>query len=133
MSVVIDTHVLAWSLIAPDLLPERSVRALKSGATVFVPPCALHEITLKVRRGKWDAMKPHADRLDALCAAQGFAIAPYTARMAMMAGGMDWEHCDPFDRMIAATACEMGGDLISRDSAFDAMPALAGWKGRLWA
>lgn len=130
--VLIDTHVLAWSLIAPERLPSEACSLLESGATVHVPPCSLHEITLKVRKGKWDEMAPYADRLDGLCASQGFRIAPYTARMAMLSGSMDWDHADPFDRMIAATAIEMACPLISTDIAFDGLQGRHDWKGRVW-
>lgn len=131
-NVLIDTHVLAWSLIEPERLPSEVRTLLVSGAMVYVPPCALHEITTKVRNGKWDAMAPHADRLDGLCMSQGFHIAPYTAKMAMRSGSMDWAHRDPFDRMIAATAIEMGCPLISTDVAFDHLVGLAEWRGRIW-
>ena len=132
MRVVIDTHVLAWSLIKPALLPQKCIKMLKSGINVLVAPCSLHEICLKVRKGEWDAMAPHADQLDGLCAAQGFAIAPYTARMATIAGGLNWDHLDPFDRMIAATAAEMSAKLMSKDAAFDTIPGPARWQGRVW-
>lgn len=130
--VLIDTHVLAWSLVAPALLSESARILLESGATIHVPPCALHEITLKVGRGKWDEMLPFAGSLDSLCSTQGFRIAPYTARMAMISGSMEWAHPDPFDRMIAATAIEMACPLISKDAAFDRLDGTAGWKGRIW-
>lgn len=130
--VLIDTHVLAWSLVAPPLLGVEVRAFLESGAAVHVPPCAFHEIALKVRLGKWDEMAPHVDRLDALSAAQGFHVAPYTARMAIEAGRLDWDHRDPFDRMIAATAFEMAVPLVSKDRAFDALNGMAEWRGRLW-
>lgn len=130
--LLIDTHVLAWSLITPANLPVQVQNLLQSGATVHVPPCALHEITLKVHLGKWPAMAPYAGTLDSLCSAQGFRIAPYTARMAMMAGSLNWSHRDPFDRMIAATAIEMACPLISKDGAFDGLPSTTGWKMRIW-
>ena len=130
--VLIDTHVLAWSLVKPSLLGAGAHAALTGGASVHVPPCAFHEITLKVRKGRWDAMAPHADRLDALAASQGFRVASYTARMAMRAGSLDWDHADPFDRMIAATALEMGVPLVSIDTAFDDLDALPDWQGRAW-
>ncbi len=130
--VLIDTHVLAWSLIAPEVLGAKVRSILESGTVVYVPPCAFHEITLKVRKGKWDAMARHAERLDALSMAQGFREAPYTARMAMKAGSMDWAHPDPFDRMIAATALEMALPLISKDGAFDDLTNMPAWYGRVW-
>jgi PIN domain nuclease of toxin-antitoxin system len=131
INVLIDTHVLAWSLIDPARLPPEAKSLLLSGAMVYVPPCSLHEITTKVRNGKWDAMVPYADRLDGLCMSQGFHIAPYTAKMAMRAGSMDWVHRDPFDRMIAATAIEMACPVISMDTAFDGLAGFPEWKGRV--
>lgn len=131
-AVLIDTHVLAWSLIDPKSLPAAAVSAIEGASTVFVPPCALHEITLKVRGGKWEAMRAQSDHLDSLCLAQGFEFAPYTARMAMASGSLDWPHRDPFDRMIAATSLELSCPLISKDSAFDDLSALPSWPGRIW-
>lgn len=130
--LLIDTHVLAWSLVAPSFLPVETRSLLEGGATIHVPPCALHEIALKVRKGRWDAMMPYAGSLDGLCSSQGFRIASYTARMAMLSGSMEWEHADPFDRMIAATAIEMACPLISKDAAFDGLAGFPGWKGRVW-
>jgi PIN domain nuclease of toxin-antitoxin system len=131
--VLIDTHVLVWSLVDPSLLPSQARSLLLSGATIYVPPCALHEITLKVRKGKWDEMLPHASSLELLCIKQGFHIAAYTGRMAMLSGSMEWGHADPFDRMIAATAIEMGCPLISKDDAFDGLVGFPRWKGRVWS
>lgn len=130
--VLIDTHVLAWSLIDPARLSNAALAALKEASEILVPPCALHEITLKVRNGNWDDMIPHAERLDNLCSDQGFFFAPYTARMAMAAGSLAWEHRDPFDRMIAATALELSCPLISKDGAFDGLRDVPAWKGRIW-
>ena len=130
--VLIDTHVLAWSLVAPAMLVPEVRALLTGGGAVYVPPCAFHEITLKVRKGRWDEMAPHAGRLDALSAAQGFRVAPYTARMAMRAGSTDWEHADPFDRMIGATALEMALPLVSKDAAFDGLAPDPAWRGRVW-
>ena len=130
---LIDTHVLAWSLIAPSQLASEVRRTLESGSTIHVPPCAFHEIALKVRQGKWSEMAHYAGTLDSLCLAQGFRIAPYTGRMAILAGSMEWDHPDPFDRMIAATAIQMACPLMSKDSEFDGLAGFPGWKGRVWS
>lgn len=130
--ILIDTHVLAWSMINPSGLSAAALSAIESASVVLVPPCALHEITLKVRNGKWDGMAEHAAHLDSLCLSQGFEFAPYTARMAMAAGLIEWSHRDPFDRMIAATAIELSCPLISKDPAFDGLVAASGWHGRIW-
>lgn len=131
-AILIDTHVLAGSLVDPDLIASPARTLMECGAMVYVPPCSLHEITLKVRKEAWDVMVPHAGRLDALCAVQGFQPAPYTFRMAILAGSLDWEHRDPFDRMIAATAIEMAVPLVSKDAAFDSLEGTDRWMGRVW-
>ena len=125
--LLIDTHVLAWSLVDPAMLAAAAREFLTSGAIVHVPPCAFHEITLKVRKGRWNEMEPYADQLDALAAAQGFRVAPYTARMAIRAGSLEWDHADPFDRMIAATAMEMGLPFVSIDATYDRLQPLPEW------
>ena len=48
----------------------------------------------------------------------------------LSAGRVDWAHCDPFDRLIAATALEMRLVLLSADTAFDTHPAIR--LRRLW-
>ena len=131
-NVVIDTHVLAWSLVAPSFLRAGVRSLLESGVPIHVPSCCLYGITLKVRRGEWDEMLPYAGSLDSLCLAQDFRIAPYTARMAMVSGAMEWDHPDPFDRMVAATAIEMACPLVSKDAAFDGLNGSTGWKARIW-
>ena len=116
---LVDTHVLAWSLVAPSLLSQGARSLLESGTVIHVPPCALHEIALKVRKGKWDGMAPYAGSLDSLCSTQGFRIAPYTARMAILSGSMEWDHPDPFDRMIIGQALTAGFTVVTSDRRFE--------------
>ena len=52
--------------------------------------------------------------------------------MAILAGSMEWDHPDPFDRMIGVTALEMGMALVSSDEAFDMLDEIPGWRGRIW-
>ena len=104
---------------------------LEGGAAVHVPPCTFHEIRPKDREGRWDATASHAGRLETLIAGQRIRVAPRTARMAMLAGSPDWDHRDPFDRMIPATALEIATPLVSKDEAFDALNGAPDWRGRV--
>ena len=45
--------------------------------------------------------------------------APLDASICLAAGNMAWDHPDPFDRMLAATALHLGVPIISADVAFD--------------
>jgi len=130
--IVIDTQILAWWLIGSRRITPEIRRVLEDAPAVYVPPCSLHEMTMKVRKGRWPKMEPYAPHLDRICVTNGFKIAPYTARMAMLAGSMEWDHPDPFDRMIGVTALEMGMALVSSDEAFDMLDGIPGWRGRIW-
>lgn len=59
------------------------------------------------------------DRLVALLIQQGGQVAPLEPAICLSAGGMRWDHRDPFDRLLAATALHYGYQLISADTVFD--------------
>jgi PIN domain nuclease of toxin-antitoxin system len=44
---------------------------------------------------------------------------------------MTWDHRDPFDRIIAATAITRGLVLVSTDAAFNAL-GMPKWPGLVW-
>jgi PIN domain nuclease of toxin-antitoxin system len=131
-TVLLDTHVWVWSVFSSAELDPVARQVIETARVVYVPPCAFHEITQKHRSGKWPEVGDIVGRLPQLLRAQGGVVAPYTAEMAVLSGGMDWRHKDPFDRMIAATALELVCPLISKERAFDGLNGVPGWTGRIW-
>jgi len=131
-TVLLDTHTWVWTLFQSSSLDPVARGLIEAAQLIYVAPCSFHEITQKHRSGKWPEVGGIIPRLPQLLRAQGGTVAPYTAEMAMLSGGMDWGHRDPFDRMIAATAMELACPLISKDAAFDALDGFPGWCGRLW-
>jgi hypothetical protein len=121
--VPIDADTSAPSAISLAVLGAEVLGVRSGGAARHVTLRAFHEIALGMRRGKWDAMAPHAARLDAPSASQGFAAAPSEARVAMRAGSVTRDHSDPFDRVIGAAAI---------DTAVDEANAMPEWRGRSW-
>ena len=47
-----------------------------------------------------------------------------TDRHALRAGGLNWAHRDPFDRMLAAQALYEHATLVTRDGAFGELAGL---------
>ena len=131
-AILIDTHTFVWALYKSNDLSATAREAIESAGEVYVPPCSFHEIAMKHRAGKWPLPDADVRLLPQLLSRQGGLVAPYTAAMAMLAGALDWEHRDPFDRMIAATAIEMACPLVSKDAAFDGLDETMGWKERIW-
>ncbi len=132
-TVLLDTHTWVWSLFRSSEIDPSAYRIIERARTVYVPPCAFHEITQKYRSGKWPEVEHVVGRLPRLLRAQGGTVAPYTAEMGVLSGGMEWTHRDPFDRMIAATAIELACPLISKDTAFDGLDGFPGWTRRIWS
>ena len=128
--VLLDTHAWIWSLMDSARLRSRVKEAILAADAVYVSPISIYEVVRKVAIGKWPEIVPN---LDALLAEQQTVSAPFTRAVAARAGALDWAQRDPFDRLIAATAIEMGWELISKDPEFDALDGIHGWRGRVWA
>ena len=129
MTYLLDTHVMLWALTEPtrlgrtarDLIENRSTRLVVSAVSAW-------EITTKHRLGKLPqadvllgAYAKHLDRLGAIRLS-------VTEDHALLAGRLDWNHRDPFDRMLAAQAMIESLVIITGD------PAFAGCRGvpTLW-
>ena len=72
------------------------------------------EIAWKHRHGQL-ALGAHRDRFFADLRAVGVVDVPVTARLAVAATDLAWDHRDPADRLIVATAEDLALPLITRD------------------
>ena len=121
MDALLDTHAWVWSMLDEGRLSSNAVSAINKADAVRVSPISIFEITRKVRPGKWPEMEPHAPTLADQMAAQGAISAPFTNEVAYFSAALEWDHRDPFDRILAATAIVSGTPLISADSKFDTL------------
>ena len=123
--VVIDTHVLLHDVIEPKLLSARARRAL-SGADG--PPAAsditLWEIALLIARGRIDPATDAATFIADIVAARNIEVLPITPKIAVLAQSEAFEHGDPADRIIGATAIAHGAALVSADKRLRRVPGL---------
>ena len=131
-AVLLDTHTFIWSLFLSSELSATARGMIEAADAAYVAPISFYEITQKHRLGKWPELDPVIGQLLPLWRAQGTELAPYTAEIAFLAGAMQWNHRDPFDRMIAATAIALACPLISKDAAFEALDGSPEWHGRIW-
>lgn len=125
VTYLLDTHVFVWLLTEPsrvggpvlELLGDPAVPLLVSAA------CAM-EVATKVRLGKFDAAAALVDSWDMQVSAIGAVGTPIEPRHALLAGNMAWEHRDPFDRLLAATALLEGYTLVTGDARLLELPGL---------
>lgn len=130
--LLLDTHAWVWSLRASRRLSPTALQALARAEAVYVSPVSFFEIGQKVRVGKWPEMESIVRELPELLAAQGGFVAELGGPICLEAGLMDWDHRDPFDRLLAATALATGLPLLSADIVFDQLAGRPRWPSRLW-
>ena len=116
-SLLLDTHTWVWSFGADHLLSDRARAAITTSDVVYLSPISFFEIGQKVRTGRWAEMEAHVHSLPDILRNQGGVLAPFSPDICLRASLMDWQHRDPFDRLILATAEIMQVPLVSKDSA----------------
>lgn len=130
-SYLLDTHVWAWSLLSATTTSK--MRELLSAAdALHISAISLYEIRQKVRLGKWPEMEPHSANLLQLLERQGVDSIAVDTGISELAGALDWEHRDPFDRLIAASVIQSQVPLLSADEIFDQLVSRKDWPGRIW-
>ena len=99
--LLLDTHVLMWSLSDPAKLGAAARSALRDSENeVLVSAGSIWEIAIKRASGKLRA----PEHLRSGIEQQGFQHLPMTFVHAERAGSLPLHHRDPFDRMLIAQA-----------------------------
>lgn len=118
--LVLDTHALIWAhkgVRIPKRV-ERRIGVAGAKQELFVSAITPWEIARGARLGRirvaGDVLEWIHDALDAL----SVAVASLEPSIAVDAANLPaWEHSDPCDRIIVATARKLGGALVTADSA----------------
>jgi PIN domain nuclease of toxin-antitoxin system len=115
--LLLDTHVLLWTLEAPDRLPLDVVAQIESPeTTVYFSAASIWEIAIKTAVGKLDF--PYSPEEIAQAArTTGFADLPVSSAHAAKVAQLPLHHRDPFDRLLVAQALLMPAQLLTADSA----------------
>lgn len=116
---LLDTHVLLWWLTNDRRLSETAIEVIEDRSHVIcVSAASAWEIATKTRLGKLNGVPEAAEKFGELSTEHGFTQLSITFRHAVLAGGFEAPHRDPFDRMLAAQSLIEGVPLITRDPAF---------------
>ena len=119
MKLLLDSHAVYWWTIGSARLSSnaRSLIEDKRNA-VLVSAVSFYELDNKMRLKKLD-LKPQA--LRAAISSSGFQTLAISDMHAELAAAFDWEHRDPWDRLLAAQTRLEHCALISTDVVFDAV------------
>jgi PIN domain nuclease of toxin-antitoxin system len=119
VNVLLDTHVLAWWVLANPSLSAAARDVISNpGNKIFVSAITSFEMATKHRIGKWPDIGEFLDRFDQIILDERFEHLPIRSTHAKFAGSLVVEHRDPFDRILAAQSILEAMPLVTGDAAF---------------
>jgi PIN domain nuclease of toxin-antitoxin system len=111
--LLLDTHVLLWTLSAPAKL-RAAVRRDIERSEVFISAASIWEIAIKCSIGK---IKTNPRIVLEELPVAGFDLLPVTGVHAARTFDLGGSHKDPFDRMLLAQAMCESMTLLTNDEA----------------
>lgn len=115
--ILLDTHVLLWLAADSPRAGEGVRRLLADAPERHVSTASAYEIAVKTRLGKLPGGRTVLDGWERLLRNLQAAELPLSAAHMQRAGGLEWSHRDPFDRMLVAQAQLEGLVLLTDDAA----------------
>lgn len=116
--VVLDTHTLLWWTLDPvqlsPLAKQHCGAIPQTGA--LVSAISIWEIGIKTKRGDLELGIDLDDYVQRLRSLNGLAIEAVDVEHWLASLKLPWEHRDPADRVIVATAQRHDLPLISKDA-----------------
>jgi PIN domain nuclease of toxin-antitoxin system len=127
MTLLLDTHVLLWALMAPQRLsPGLRAALMQPENRVYFSAASVWEIALKRALGRPDfTFDP--DTVTRAALDTDFEPLPVRHDHAARVRHLPPLHADPFDRMLLAQAQCEGAQLVTADRALMDYPAPLRW------
>ncbi|MGB3909986.1 MAG: type II toxin-antitoxin system VapC family toxin [Pseudolysinimonas sp.] len=125
MRLLLDTHVVWWALYDSARLSATARDAISDASNDLVfSPVTPWEIAMKHRIGRFPEAATLVATFPESVAKLGMVELPIASRHGLLAGRLEWEHRDPFDRMLAAQSILEGARLVTADRAFSTLPGV---------
>jgi PIN domain nuclease of toxin-antitoxin system len=120
VKLLLDTHIFVWAATGDRRLPsEAAAMILDASNTRTLSAASAWEMSIKAASGRWGGAAAMLDGLDTALRDLQADQLPIDIPAAVLAGRLEWDHRDPFDRMLAAQAKLGGYSLVTVDRAFD--------------
>ena len=125
--ILLDTHALLWWALDPGQLSaaaaEACTRMERDGG--FASAISIWELAVKVERGKLElplSMDELVHRIEKSAVVELLAVDTATW---LRSATLEWDHRDPADRVIVATALESGLPILTKDATLHAFGGVA--------
>ncbi len=119
MRVIVDTHILIWTLLDPEKLSQKILTLYEEANEVQVSNINFWEISLKYKLGKLDLGRLTPDDLFIAAKKSNFKVVNIDAEITSSLYQLPLrDHKDPFDRLLIWYSIQNKIPLISRDGKF---------------
>ncbi len=117
MKLLLDTHILLWSVTEPHRLTQLVAEALLNEANeLWFSPISAWETLILAEKGKISLQPNPLEGFQAIIAELSLSEAPLTYDVAVRSRLIALSHQDPADRFIAATAVVYDLTLVTADA-----------------
>ena len=117
--IVLDSHALLWWTLDPKRLSAKA-QTICSKIEVrgaYISSISIWELGVKIRDGKLDigmSIREYSERIGRLGCVE---IIPVDVSIWVRNLELDWDHRDPADRTIVATALSLNQPILTKDEA----------------
>jgi PIN domain nuclease of toxin-antitoxin system len=121
MSIVLDTCALIWWTLDQDKLNSttNSLLSEQDENLILVSSISIWEIGIKIKNKKLDigiSIQEYTRKLNLM---NTFEFIPIDNNLWIKSLELDWQHKDPADRLIVATAKHHDAELVTNDLAIN--------------
>lgn len=115
MRLLLDTCALIWWTLDQPQFSQEALAILNTSDELYLSSISIWEVGIKIKNKKIDigmSIQSYADKLKDLPALH---IVPVTEDIWVKNVKLDWDHKDPADRTIVATAYSMHCTIVTTD------------------
>ena len=117
-NIILDTHILLWTLLEPNRLSEKIKNIIpkaQDSDNLFISSITLWEIAMLISKKRINVFEPTVTFLNSISNIQGLNIAQINASISADSCSLVDFHGDPADRLIVSTTRELSGSLVTQD------------------
>jgi PIN domain nuclease of toxin-antitoxin system len=116
--ILLDTHALLWWALDPDRLSPEAFRRTTEmeGRGGLASAISIWELGVKIQRGRLDlgiGIDEFTHRIERTAVVE---FVPVDTAVWLKSLALDWDHRDPADRVIVATALLRGVPILTKDA-----------------
>ncbi|MDF1569494.1 MAG: type II toxin-antitoxin system VapC family toxin [Spirochaetaceae bacterium] len=113
--ILIDTNVLLFSMQERSRLTGQAANALESADEILFSSISIREIGIKNQKGNLPLPFNLEEMIYHLESVENLTIVPIDARIRLKNIALEWDHRDPADRTIVATALLKNVPIVTAD------------------